>query len=133
MVDLRGDRGDLTALEVRDPLRGRHVFNPSNFGLVVCFLLLGSARADPSTSGGGRCRSGWRWRSPDRRRSLAILRRLHLLSVAIGFWFVFAAGIAVLATTEHAMTRGAPRTDHGSGAVADPRVLPRDPRVPVSS
>ena len=35
----------------------------------------------------------------------AILRRLHLLGVAISFWLVFAAGIAVLATTEHAMTR----------------------------
>ena len=27
--------------------RGRHVFNPSNFGLVLCFLLLGPERADP--------------------------------------------------------------------------------------
>ena len=27
--------------------RGRHVFNPSNIGLVLCFLLLGPARADP--------------------------------------------------------------------------------------
>src|SRR5512145_990985 len=27
--------------------RGGHVFNPSNFGLVFCFLLLGPERADP--------------------------------------------------------------------------------------
>ncbi len=27
--------------------RGRHVFNPSNFGLVLCFLLLGPELADP--------------------------------------------------------------------------------------
>src|SRR5262245_16743081 len=27
--------------------RGRHVFNPSNFGLVLCFLTLGAARAEP--------------------------------------------------------------------------------------
>ena len=27
--------------------RGSHVFNPSNFGLVLCFLLLGPERADP--------------------------------------------------------------------------------------
>ena len=27
--------------------RGAHVFNPSNFGLVLCFLLLGPDRADP--------------------------------------------------------------------------------------
>src|SRR5713226_9492941 len=28
-------------------LRGRHIFNPSNIGLVVCFLILGKNRADP--------------------------------------------------------------------------------------
>src|SRR5512134_2833007 len=28
-------------------IRGGHVFNPSNFGLVLCFLLLGPERADP--------------------------------------------------------------------------------------
>src|SRR3990172_3963676 len=28
-------------------LRGHHVFNPSNVGLVLCFLVLGSGRADP--------------------------------------------------------------------------------------
>src|SRR6476660_9241136 len=28
-------------------IRGRHLFNPSNFGLVLCFLLLGSDRVDP--------------------------------------------------------------------------------------
>src|SRR5262249_41846023 len=27
--------------------RGRHLFNPSNFGLVLCFLALGKSRADP--------------------------------------------------------------------------------------
>ena len=28
-------------------VRGNHVFNPSNIGLVLCFLLLGAERADP--------------------------------------------------------------------------------------
>src|SRR6476619_3524439 len=28
-------------------LRGRHVFNPSNFGLVLCFLVLGKQYAEP--------------------------------------------------------------------------------------
>ena len=41
---------------------GRHVFNPSNIGLVACFLLLGPSGPSRSTSGGTRCRSGWRWR-----------------------------------------------------------------------
>ena len=85
--------------------RGRHIFNPSNFGLVLCFLLLGPERADPLPFwwgpmsvwlaiaivlivGGG----------------LAILARLHLLGIAVGFWLAFAAGVAVLAVSDHEMT-----------------------------
>ena len=33
-----------------------------------------------------------------------ILRRLHLLEIAIGFWLAFAAGIGVLAASGHTMT-----------------------------
>ena len=85
--------------------RGRHVFNPSNFGLVVCFLLLGSARAEPLDFWWGPM-SIWLALALTLivAGGFAILRRLHLLGVALGFWLVFAAGIAVLATTEHAMT-----------------------------
>jgi Na+-translocating ferredoxin:NAD+ oxidoreductase RnfD subunit len=85
--------------------RGRHIFNPSNFGLVLCFVLLGPEHADPLPFwwgpmsiwlalalalivGGG----------------LAILSRLHLSGIAAGFWLTFAAGIAVLAATGHEMT-----------------------------
>ncbi len=85
--------------------RGRHIFNPSNIGLVLCFVLLGPEHADPLAFwwgpmsvwlalalllivGGG----------------LAILSRLHLVGIAIGFWLTFAAGVAVLAATGHAMT-----------------------------
>ena len=85
--------------------RGRHIFNPSNFGLVLCFVLLGPERADPLAFwwgpmsvwlalalvlivGGG----------------LAILSRLHLVGIAVGFWLTFAAGVAVLAATGHEMT-----------------------------
>ena len=28
-------------------IKGRHIFNPSNFGLVLCFLVLGPSRAEP--------------------------------------------------------------------------------------
>ena len=35
---------------------------------------------------------------------LAILSRLHLLEIAVFFWIAFAAGIAVLAASGHAMT-----------------------------
>jgi Na+-translocating ferredoxin:NAD+ oxidoreductase RnfD subunit len=85
--------------------RGRHIFNPSNFGLVLCFVLLGPEHADPLAFwwgpmsvwlalalvlivGGG----------------LAILSRLHLVGIAVGFWLTFAAGVAVLAATGHEMT-----------------------------
>jgi hypothetical protein len=85
--------------------RGRHVFNPSNFGLVACFLLLGSGRAEPLDFWWGPM-SVWLALALTLivAGGFAILRRLHLLGVAICFWLVFAAGIAVLATTEHAMT-----------------------------
>ncbi len=85
--------------------RGRHVFNPSNFGLVLAFLILGSSRADPLEFWWGPM-SAW--------MALAlaiivvggfvILSRLKLVAIAVGFWLAFAAGIAVLAASGHAMT-----------------------------
>src|SRR5262245_54430091 len=86
-------------------VRGSHVFNPSNFGLVLCFLLLGAERADPLAL-------WWGPLSPALVFALVlivvggslILRRLHLLEIAIGFWLAFAAGIAVLAASGHTMT-----------------------------
>src|SRR3954451_13788983 len=85
--------------------RGGHVFNPSNIGLVLCFLVLGSGRADPLDF-------WWGPMSPWLGLAfaiivaggLAILSRLSLLGIAIGFWAAFAAGIAVLAASGHAMT-----------------------------
>ena len=85
--------------------RGRHVFNPSNFGLVLCFLVLGSERAEPLDFWWGPM-SVWLALALVLivAGGFAILRRLHLVGVAVSFWLVFAAGIAVLATTEHLMT-----------------------------
>ncbi len=85
--------------------RGTHVFNPSNIGLVICFLALGRTRAAPLDF-------WWGPMSPWLVLALAvivgggfaILRRLALLRVALGFWISFAAGIAVVATAGHAMT-----------------------------
>ena len=85
--------------------RGGHIFNPSNFGLVLCFLLLGPEHADPLAFwwgpmsfwlalalaiiiGGG----------------FAILRRLRLLHIAVIFWLTFVASIAVIAASGHDMT-----------------------------
>ena len=86
-------------------VRGNHVFNPSNFGLVLCFLLLGAERADPLAL-------WWGPLSPALVIALVlivvggflILRRLHLVGIAVGFWLAFAAGIGVLALSGHQMT-----------------------------
>ena len=86
-------------------LRGRHVFNPSNFGLVLCFLVLGPELADPLDF-------WWGPMSPALALALgliviggfAILSRLGLLAMAISFWLVFVAAIAVVAAAGHAFT-----------------------------
>ena len=86
-------------------LRGRHIFNPSNFGLVLCFLLLGSDRADPLEFWWGPM-SAWMVLALAiiLCGGFAILGRLHLLEIAIGFWITFAVGIGVLAASGHSMT-----------------------------
>jgi Na+-translocating ferredoxin:NAD+ oxidoreductase RnfD subunit len=85
--------------------RGEHIFNPSNIGLVLCFLVLGRTRAAPLDFWWGPM-SAW--------LALAlaiivaggflILRRLQLLRVALGFWASFAVAIGVLALAGHTMT-----------------------------
>ena len=113
--------------------RGRHIFNPSNFGLVPCFLLLGPERADPLAF-------WWGPLSPALVLALAvivtggfvILRRLHLTGIAVGFWLSFAAGIGLLAAHRAHDDRGlARRADRGSGILVDARVVARDPRLPL--
>ncbi|HWL32096.1 MAG TPA: FG-GAP-like repeat-containing protein, partial [Gaiellaceae bacterium] len=85
--------------------RGRHFFNPSNFGLVLCFLLLGPELADPLEFWWGPM-SFWLALALAIivAGGFAILRRLRLLSIAITFWVTFVAGIAVLAASGHDMT-----------------------------
>jgi Na+-transporting NADH:ubiquinone oxidoreductase subunit NqrB len=86
-------------------IRGRHLFNPSNFGLVLCFLLLGSDRVDP-------LEFWWGPMSPWLALALAIivagglgiLLRLRILGIAVGFWLSFAGCLAVVALSGHAMT-----------------------------
>ncbi len=85
--------------------RGTHVFNPSNFGLVLCFLALGPEHADPLDL-------WWGPMSPALALALAIivvggfviLSRLRLLAMALSFWLVFVTAVAVIAGTGHAMT-----------------------------
>jgi ASPIC/UnbV protein/VCBS repeat protein len=86
-------------------LDGRHIFNPSNFGLVLCFLILGSGRTEPLDFWWGPMTA---WMAAALAiivvGGLAILSRLRLLPIAIAFWLSFAAGIGLLAATGHAMT-----------------------------
>ena len=82
--------------------RGGHVFNPSNLGLVLTFVLLGESRVEP-------LEFWWHGFGPPMvlvytviiGGGLAINRRLHLLELAGAFWFTFAAGIGVLARSGH--------------------------------
>ena len=86
-------------------IRGGHVFNPSNIGLVLCFLILGSGRTEPLDFWWGPMST---WMALALviilGGGLAILARLHLLVIGVGFWLAFAAGIGLLAATGHAMT-----------------------------
>ena len=79
--------------------RGTHVFNPSNIGLVVAFIVLGSTRIEPLDF----------WWAPLTNPlmilayvviiggGLLITRRLHLLALAATFWVTLAVGVGLLA------------------------------------
>src|SRR3954453_13300989 len=85
--------------------RGGHIFNPSNIGLVLCFLILGKTRAEPLDFWWGPMSV---WLGVALAIIVAggflILSRLKLLVVALGFWGAFPRGVAVLSATGHAMT-----------------------------
>ncbi|HEY2208350.1 MAG TPA: FG-GAP-like repeat-containing protein [Gaiellaceae bacterium] len=85
--------------------RGEHIFNPSNIGLVLCFLLLPRTKAAPLDFWWGPM-SVWLALALAIivAGGFAILRRLKLLRVALGFWVTFAAAIGVLALAGHTMT-----------------------------
>jgi Na+-translocating ferredoxin:NAD+ oxidoreductase RnfD subunit len=85
--------------------RGSHVFNPSNIGLVLTFIVLGSSRVEPLDF----------WWAPLTNPAmilayvvivgggLLITRRLRLLPLAATYWLVLGAGLAVLAASGHSM------------------------------
>ena len=85
--------------------RRRHIFNPSNFGLVLCFVLLGPEHADPLPFWWGPM-SIWLALALGLIvfGGLKILSRLELVGIAAGFWLTFAAGMAVLAASGHELT-----------------------------
>jgi Na+-translocating ferredoxin:NAD+ oxidoreductase RnfD subunit len=110
--------------------RGAHVFNPSNIGLVVAFIVLGGSRVEPLDF----------WWAPLTNPAmilayvvilgggLLITRRLKLLPLAATYWIVLAAGLALLAASGHSMvTRWsfAPVTgfDYWRAIVTSPEVM----------
>ncbi len=85
--------------------RGSHVFNPSNIGLVVAFVVLGSSLVEPLDF----------WWAPLNvwmitayvviiGGGLLITRRLHLLALAASFWVALTVGVGLLAGSGHCMT-----------------------------
>jgi hypothetical protein len=84
---------------------GRPLFNPSNFGLVLCFLLLGSRRVDPLDF--------W-WVRPGMALMVAmaviivggllLAWRVRSLGLVASFWLTFAAAVGVLAVRGHCIT-----------------------------
>jgi Na+-translocating ferredoxin:NAD+ oxidoreductase RnfD subunit len=85
--------------------RGSHVFNPSNIGLVVAFIVLGITRVEPLDF----------WWAPLNvwmitayaviiGGGLLITRRLKLLELAATFWIALTVGVGLLAASGHCMT-----------------------------
>ena len=85
--------------------RGSHVFNPSNLGLVIAFVVLGSTRIEPLDF----------WWAPLTIwmitayavilvGGLLVTARLRLLAVAATFWIALAIGVGLLAASGHCMT-----------------------------
>lgn len=85
--------------------RGSHLFNPSNLGLVVAFLVLGSNIIEPLDF-------WWAPLTPGMVAAyliiliggLLITSRLKLLSMAAAFWVSLAAGLGVLSASGHCIT-----------------------------
>ena len=85
--------------------RGSHLFNPSNIGLVIAFIVLGSRRVEPLDF----------WWAPLNGWMIAayavilvggllITARLRLLAAAVTFWISLAVGVGLLAARGHCMT-----------------------------
>jgi len=85
--------------------RGRHIFNPSNFALVLTFAILGSTRVEP-------LQFWWGPLSPALvivlvvivAGALAVLSRVGMLAVAVIFWVTFAGALGIVALSGHAFT-----------------------------
>src|SRR6185503_15507079 len=85
--------------------RGGPWFNPSNIGLVVAFVVLGSSRVEPLDFWWGPMTPALLLAySVILAGGLLITRRLRLLALAATFWLALAVGLGVLAGSGHCMT-----------------------------
>lgn len=85
--------------------RGAHVFNPSNLGLLLVFVVVGTRHANPQDLWWGEWSPGLALTyAVIVAGGVAITRRLHLLAAAATFWVTYAVGVAVVATSGHGMT-----------------------------
>jgi hypothetical protein len=85
--------------------RGRHVFNPSNLGLVAAFVLFGTRRANPQDLWWGALSPGlWLTLAVIVAGGLLIARRLRMLLLVAAFWLTFAAAVGVVAASGHCIT-----------------------------
>ena len=84
--------------------RGSHVFNPSNIGLVVVFIVFGSTRVEPLDFWWAPLGSGMIVAyAVILIGGLLITARLGLLASAATFWLTLAAGLGILAASGHSM------------------------------
>src|SRR5581483_6123514 len=108
---------------------GRHVFNPSNLGLVAAFTLFGTQRANPQDLWWGPLSPGlWVTLAVIVCGGLVIARRLRVLGLVAGFWVAFAACVGVVAASGHCIAArwhvGAVcGEDYWSAMAASPEVL----------
>jgi hypothetical protein len=83
----------------------RPLFNPSNVGLVACFLVVGALRADPQDFWWGPWGLGLAATyAVIVVGGVAVTRRLGLLGIAVAFWGTFALALGVVAASGHAIT-----------------------------
>jgi Na+-translocating ferredoxin:NAD+ oxidoreductase RnfD subunit len=84
--------------------RGSHVFNPSNIGLVIVFIVFGSTRVEPLDFWWAPVGSGLLLAyAVILIGGLLITARLGLLATAAAFWLTLAAGLGILAASGHCM------------------------------
>jgi len=85
--------------------RGSHVFNPSNVGLVIAFVVLGSSLVEPLDFWWAPL-DGWMGTAYILiiAGGLLITARLRLLAMAATFWVTLGAGLGLLAASGHCFT-----------------------------